>query len=63
MGCLWVMPGDYLEDGFTNCQADSDLPVGVYNSSYTFSQGMTPTPLPVGAPSSSMVRWLRSCSV
>ncbi|ORY51763.1 hypothetical protein BCR35DRAFT_310678 [Leucosporidium creatinivorum] len=53
LGCLWTMPGDYTEEGFTNCQADSDLPIGVYNSSYTFSQGMATTPTPVVAPSSS----------
>ncbi|KAL8279129.1 hypothetical protein RQP46_008385 [Phenoliferia psychrophenolica] len=53
MGCLWVMPGDYQQEGFTNCQADLDLPVGVYNESYTFAQGQSYTPPPVAAPSSS----------
>ncbi|KAK4702844.1 hypothetical protein P7C70_g3375, partial [Phenoliferia sp. Uapishka_3] len=46
-------PGDYQQEGFTNCQADSDLPVGVYNSSYTFAQGQSFTPPAVAAPSSS----------
>ncbi|KAM0786022.1 hypothetical protein ACM66B_006837 [Microbotryomycetes sp. NB124-2] len=60
MGCLWTMPGDYLEEGFTECQADSDLPIGVYNSSYTFQQGDSYTPPPVAAPSSSNCRTMSS---
>ncbi|SCZ94807.1 BZ3500_MvSof-1268-A1-R1_Chr12-1g03671 [Microbotryum saponariae] len=54
MGSLWVAPGEYREPGFTSCSADSDLPVGVYNSSYTFAQGDPYTPPAVTAPSSSM---------
>ncbi|KAI5481104.1 hypothetical protein MNV49_005539 [Pseudohyphozyma bogoriensis] len=46
-------PGDYQEPGFTNCQADLDLPVGVYNASYTFAQGASYTPPAVTAPASS----------
>ncbi|SNX84879.1 uncharacterized protein MEPE_03588 [Melanopsichium pennsylvanicum] len=54
MGCLWNQPGDYDEpQAFTNCEANADLPIGVYNSSYTFSQGMSVTPTPVTAPASS----------
>ncbi|PWN49575.1 hypothetical protein IE53DRAFT_136437 [Violaceomyces palustris] len=44
MGCLFTMPGDYDTPGFTNCQADPGLVVGAFNATYTFSQGMTPTP-------------------
>lgn len=54
MGCLWNQPGDYDQpQAFTNCDANADLPIGVYNSSYTFSQGMSVTPTPVTAPASS----------
>ncbi|KAK4053633.1 hypothetical protein OIO90_003872 [Microbotryomycetes sp. JL221] len=62
MGCLWTMPGDYTEPGFTDCDADSDLPIGVYNSSYTFYQGDEVTPPPVAAPSSSNCRTTTSPS-
>ncbi|KAM0755723.1 hypothetical protein T439DRAFT_351476 [Meredithblackwellia eburnea MCA 4105] len=62
MGCLWVMPGDYAQPGFTNCQADSELPVGVYNSSYTFAQGQSFTPPPVAAPTSSSCSTIASPS-
>jgi hypothetical protein len=51
-----IQPGDYLEPGFTNCEANRDLPVAVYNSTYTFAQGQAVTPPPVAAPSSSNVR-------
>ncbi|KAK4048520.1 hypothetical protein OIV83_004688 [Microbotryomycetes sp. JL201] len=60
MGCLWTMPGDYTTEGFTECEADSDLPIGVYNSSYTFQQGDPYTPPPVAAPSSSNCRTVSS---
>ena len=53
MGCLFVAPGDYDKPGFENCDGDSGLPVGVYNSSYTFEQGQPTTPTPVDAPASS----------
>ena len=54
MGCLWNQPGDYDEpQAFTNCDANADLPIGVYNSSYTFRQGMSVTPPPVTPPASS----------
>jgi len=54
MGCDFVAPGDYEKCGFDNCVANADLPVGVYNSSYSFTQGMSATPLvPVTAPASS----------
>ncbi|KAH9821938.1 hypothetical protein DFH28DRAFT_923398 [Melampsora americana] len=59
MGCLWTMPGDYEQPGFTNCEANLDLPVGAYPgdgtaTTSTFVQGQTPTPLPVAAPASSL---------
>ncbi|KAH8928934.1 hypothetical protein BT69DRAFT_1236513 [Atractiella rhizophila] len=54
MGGLWVAPGDYnVDPGWTNCDANADLPVGVYNDSYTFAQGQSVTPTPVTAPASS----------
>ncbi|GAA94829.1 uncharacterized protein L969DRAFT_79910 [Mixia osmundae IAM 14324] len=53
MGAEWVAPGVYTESGFEDCQADLNLPVGVYNASYTFKQGMSPTPTAVSAPASS----------
>ncbi|CBQ73755.1 conserved hypothetical protein [Sporisorium reilianum SRZ2] len=62
-GCLWNQPGDYDEpQAFTNCDADADLPTGVYNSSYTFRQGMRVTPPPVSAPASSNCRTVASPS-
>lgn len=59
MGGLFVAPGDYTEEGFTSCQADADLPPGVYSiggSLSTFAQGQSSTPAPATPPSSSMVR-------
>lgn len=55
MGCLWVMPGDYETSGFSNCNANFDLPVGAYPppGPQTFHQGDLTTPLPVAAPASS----------
>lgn len=61
MGCLWNQPGDYDQpQAFTNCDANAGLPIGVYNSSYTFSQGMSVTPTPVTAPASSNCRTVAS---
>ncbi|KAI9625384.1 hypothetical protein KEM48_010956 [Puccinia striiformis f. sp. tritici PST-130] len=71
MGCLWVMPGgeftssisvpsfhpntNYETSGFSNCNANFDLPVGAYPppGPQTFHQGDLTTPLPVAAPASS----------
>ncbi|EFP76502.1 uncharacterized protein PGTG_02943 [Puccinia graminis f. sp. tritici CRL 75-36-700-3] len=55
MGCLWVMPGDYETPGFSNCNANYDLPVGAYPppGPKTFHQGDPTTPLAVAAPASS----------
>ncbi|ETS59926.1 hypothetical protein PaG_05899 [Moesziomyces aphidis] len=61
MGCLWNQPGDYDQpQAFTNCDGNADLPIGVYNSSYTFSQGQSVTPPPVTAPASSNCRTVAS---
>jgi len=55
MGCLWVMPGDYDTPGFTNCNANYDLPVGYYPppGPNPFRQGDPTTPAAVAAPASS----------
>lgn len=47
MGCQWVMPGDYTDNSFTECDGDSAYPPGVYplgNGQYsTFAQRYTGT--------------------
>lgn len=47
MGCEWVMPGDYTDDSFTECEADSAYPPGIYplanGSTSTFAQRYTGT--------------------
>jgi len=47
MGCEWVMPGDYTDNSFTECEADSAYPPGVYplanGSTSTFAQRYTGT--------------------
>lgn len=47
MGCQWVMPGDYTNGTFTECQADAALPPGWYpqpdGSVSTFHQRYTGT--------------------
>lgn len=47
MGCSWVMPGDYTNNSFTECEADAAYPPGVYllknGSSSTFAQRYTGT--------------------
>ncbi|GMK54432.1 hypothetical protein CspeluHIS016_0110180 [Cutaneotrichosporon spelunceum] len=47
MGCQWVMPGDYTNNSFTECQADAALPPGWYpqpdGSVSTFHQRYTGT--------------------
>jgi len=62
LGCDFTAPGDYEKCGFVDCQANADLPVGVYNASYTFTQGMSPTPTPVTAPASSQCTTIQSPS-
>ncbi|TXT11275.1 hypothetical protein VHUM_02026 [Vanrija humicola] len=45
MGCQWVMPGDYTDNSFTECDGDAAYPPGVYpqdDGSYsTFRQRYT----------------------
>lgn len=47
MGCNWVMPGDYTNNSFTSCEADSAYPPGIYplanGSTSTFAQRYTGT--------------------
>lgn len=47
MGCEWVMPGDYTEGTFTECDGDSAYPPGLYpltnGSTSTFAQRYTGT--------------------
>jgi hypothetical protein len=47
MGCEWVMPGDYTQEGFTSCEADAAFPPGIYplanGSTSTFAQRYTGT--------------------
>ncbi|KAJ6543622.1 carbohydrate-binding module family 13 protein [Mycena vulgaris] len=43
MGCFWNMPANYDAGKFENCDADDDLPMGVYGTS-TWHQGTSPTP-------------------
>lgn len=30
MGCQWVMPGDYSDNSFTECDGDAAIPPGLY---------------------------------
>ncbi|KAJ7826190.1 hypothetical protein B0H14DRAFT_3874092 [Mycena olivaceomarginata] len=43
MGCFWNMPANYDAGKYENCDADDDLPMGVYGTS-TWHQGVSPTP-------------------
>ncbi|WVO17523.1 hypothetical protein L204_105217 [Cryptococcus depauperatus] len=47
MGCSWVMPGDYTDNSFTECDGDSAYPPGLYvlanGSTSTFQQRYTGT--------------------
>ncbi|KAF5379825.1 hypothetical protein D9615_005796 [Tricholomella constricta] len=52
MGCYWNIPANYGAGVFENCDADNDLPMGVYGTS-TWYQGVSPTPPPHPAASSS----------
>ncbi|KAG5652612.1 hypothetical protein H0H81_004394 [Sphagnurus paluster] len=45
------MPANYEEGTFENCDADDDIPMGVYGTS-TWYQGVSPTP-PAQPPASS----------
>jgi len=61
MGCYWNMPANY-EPGFENCDGDDGEPMGVYGTS-TWHQGVSPTPPPHPAPSSSNCKALPTVSV
>ncbi|CAD6582064.1 MAG: hypothetical protein TREMPRED_003165 [Tremellales sp. Tagirdzhanova-0007] len=47
LGCEWVMPGDYTEGTFTECDGDASYPPGLYplanGSTSTFAQRYTGT--------------------
>ncbi|TXT03878.1 hypothetical protein VHUM_04301 [Vanrija humicola] len=51
MGCNWVMPGDYTNNSFTECDADSAYPPGTIGL-FTVGQTVTP-PAPYSTPASS----------
>ncbi|PFH48479.1 carbohydrate-binding module family 13 protein [Amanita thiersii Skay4041] len=61
MGCFWNMPANYDPGVFENCDADDDLPMGVYGTS-TWHQGVSPTPPPHPAASSSNCQALPTVS-
>ncbi|CAE6456622.1 unnamed protein product [Rhizoctonia solani] len=65
-GCQWNIPGDY-GTGFTNCEGDSTIPMGLYpqpdGSTSTFRQGHGPTPDPHPAAATSMCTTLNSFAV
>ncbi|EUC64924.1 carbohydrate-binding module family 13 protein [Rhizoctonia solani AG-3 Rhs1AP] len=65
-GCQWNIPGEYGA-GFTNCEGDSTIPMGLYpqpdGSTSTFRQGHGPTPDPHPAASTSMCTTLNSFAV
>ncbi|KAF8230807.1 macrofage activating glycoprotein [Tricholoma matsutake] len=62
MGCYWNMPANYNAGVFENCDADDDLPMGVYGTS-TWYQGVSPTPPAHPAASSSNCQALPSDTV
>ncbi|KAG6839517.1 hypothetical protein C0991_001915 [Blastosporella zonata] len=51
-GCYWNIPANYDAGVFETCDADNDLPMGVYGTS-TWYQGVSPTPSAHPAASSS----------
>lgn len=66
MGCAWNIPGQY-GDGFTNCEGDSTIPMGLYPQSdgttSTFRQGQPQSPPAHPAASSSLCTTLASFAV
>jgi hypothetical protein len=62
MGCSWNMPANYDAGKFENCDADNDLPMGVYGTS-TWFQGVKPTPAPHPAAKSSNCKTIPSPTV
>ncbi|CAE6400064.1 hypothetical protein RSOLAG22IIIB_01979 [Rhizoctonia solani] len=65
-GCQWNIPGEYGA-GFTNCEGDSTIPMGLYpqpdGSTSTFRQGHGPTPDPHPPASTSMCTTINSFAV
>ncbi|QRV77601.1 ricin-type beta-trefoil lectin domain protein [Ceratobasidium sp. AG-Ba] len=59
MGCAWNMPANYNAGTFESCDADNDLPMGVYGTS-TWYQGVKPTPAAHPAAKSSNCRTVPS---
>ncbi|KAF8629590.1 hypothetical protein AX15_003336 [Amanita polypyramis BW_CC] len=62
MGCEWNIPANYAPGVFENCDGDDDQPMGVYGTS-TWYQGVSPTPAPHPAASSSNCQSVPSASV
>ncbi|KAF8071512.1 carbohydrate-binding module family 13 protein [Lyophyllum atratum] len=62
MGCYWNIPANYDAGVFETCDADNDLPMGVYGTS-TWYQGVSPTPPPHPAASSSNCQPLPTISI
>ncbi|KAL5507691.1 hypothetical protein ACEPAH_5309 [Sanghuangporus vaninii] len=62
MGCWWNMPANYDSGVFESCDADDDLPMGVYGTS-TWYQGVEPTPAAHPAASSSNCQSVPTVSV
>ncbi|EAU85093.1 macrofage activating glycoprotein [Coprinopsis cinerea okayama7 len=53
MGCWWNMPANYNSGVFEECEGDPATPMGVYDGTSTWYQGVSPTPPPHPAPASS----------
>ncbi|EAU85094.1 macrofage activating glycoprotein [Coprinopsis cinerea okayama7 len=53
MGCWWNMPANYDSGVFEECEGDSATPMGVYDGTSTWYQGVSPTPSAHPAPASS----------
>ncbi|KIM37844.1 carbohydrate-binding module family 13 protein [Hebeloma cylindrosporum] len=62
MGCYWNIPANYDAKQFEDCDGEPALPMGVYGTS-TWYQGVSPTPPPHPAPSSSNCKALPTVSV
>ncbi|KAF8071514.1 carbohydrate-binding module family 13 protein [Lyophyllum atratum] len=62
MGCYWNIPANYNAGVFETCDANNDLPMGVYGTS-TWHQGTSPTPAPHPAASSSNCQPLPTVTV
>ncbi|KAG8691217.1 hypothetical protein FRC11_005824 [Ceratobasidium sp. 423] len=66
-GCQWNIPGEYSAGGFTNCEGDSTIPMGLYpqpdGSTSTFKQGQGATPSGHPPAATSMCTTLQSFAV